>query len=413
MDVTLRAVRNILNKLTVNNILPLSKELGGLVVSDKESVTAALEICIKYQLSSEVKLLDFQLLCLSGLTMIHYKNDKARLKSHIYNCKSVNHTNLFRYLGFIYLINALSVDETLNIVLNLLEDGSFGVEPLINFFQLCALQMRATSPVLFVESSDSIFGKVIIDEGSSRGRFFLELIDEIKSNNNRILKKYVSSDLETVLKQLQTIGRLSERESSISSSSKRIKGINTPSRVQIFSILTNSSGIEDAIPKLLPLSSAELFNFDIWFVSYACMSHESVYNPFYAAVCAEISKLKYKVRKSLKLFLKSLSRDIDSLTFKGLYLAGRFIAGVYSRCSNIPMSYLACFCSSPSPKSDTFIISCIIDSRCDLFNYDPQSEDPQLDTFFKYCRKLHAKVQNGYLSQIPGIETFSSHIHFN
>lgn len=412
MDSTLRTVRNILNKLTVNNIYVLFLELDEQSKGDYNLTRTAFETCLQNQLSSDIKLLDFQLLCLAGISALFYARELQRLKYFMLNSKISNHTNQFRFLGFLYMIKAFDFSSTVDLLVPLIETIKCDVEPLINLFQLCALQMRTDDPEHFVDVVDKIFGMVECDATSSRGRFFMELIEEIRTNNSRILKKYVNAELDTVTKQLQSVGRQADSKIISKGDHKRIKGLGTPLRMRIFEIISKAHGLEDVMPKLLSVAASESFDYDIWFVSHACLIHETVYNPFYAALCAELSNIKYKIRKTLKLFLRSMSKEIESKSYKNLYFSGKFLGELYSRSRVIPTAYLSVFCSSSSTKSDILLISCFsVFSDASTRNVRDQDTE-QNQILLKYCKRLIAKTETGYLSSHPDVQKFASNTFF-
>jgi hypothetical protein len=306
----------------------------------------------------------------------------------------------------------MSIDETLDLVLSIVDSRTVSAEPLINFFQLCAVQMRSESPLKFVDCVDKIFLKVDVDQSSSRGRFLLELVEEIKSNSLKILRKYVNVDLDAVIKQLQLTKVSVNIAEPVMSCSKKIAGVNTPTRMKICDILFKSCGVEDAITRLISISTCDSFDFDMWYVSNSCLAQEAVYNPFYATVCGQLCTVRYKFRKSLKLYLRSITKNLKSVPSKVLHIWGRFLGELYSTCRLLPTSYLAIFSSISTLKSDVLLVSCVCffeRKACSLTLDEESSTDIDLRN---YCKLLKTKIDTGYLSCLPNISNFSSSYNF-
>lgn len=409
-------LRRLINKLSVHNIAIVYTETKAF--QQHENFAQAYRKCLFETISVEIKLQDFQLICLSGLTAIIFQNNKTEVREFFkVSPTTTNLTNQYRFLAFLYIIGFFGYDDIADILTIFIRSGKAAVDPLINFLQLAAVKMREEHPSEFVEFVQNI-SKLLTFDNSSRSRFLEELFNEIMSNSKRLLKKYINSELDCMLKQIQ---QLTERNMACSqnfSSNKCIEGINSEVRIQIFSVLSKSTSVMDAVSRLLAFSNAKSFDFDFWFVCSACVSREPVYNTFYFKLCIEIALRKYKVRKSLYLFAKKLSKDLQTFNFKQIYLLGRFLGDIITHSNILPLEKIAHF-SHKSVRNETFMVALLTTSEWGISapHITPSQErsqtgNEQLSMLITFCKAIDCKIANGHYSSIPYCSRFHDNLGF-
>jgi hypothetical protein len=249
----------------------------------------------------------------------------------------------------------------------------------------------------------------------------VELINDIKLNSQRVLKKYSNPELDLVLRNVQSAISLSDNinvAGSVTTGRKLPNGINSKSRVAIYLALSNSSSLIDSVARLSLFASHESFDFDLWAVCCACVSQEPIYNRFYAMLCTEMCARRRNTRKSCKLFFKRLRSEIDSYSFKQVYLLGRFFGEVIVKPEILPFEFYSLFVTDATAKTDVFIISSFTTniwtshSRPCILNGTTSGEicSSRVNFIMTHCRKIERKLLSGKFSSLPNISRFSENL---
>lgn len=395
-----RSIRKLLNKLSIANLLAAYEDLSRQSSSNSPVFLRAFMSCLKQLLDSDVRIIDFQLLCLAGLCSLLFEDFPV---DHFEKYGFKGNVNLFRFCSFLYLIDYWNM-ESISDFLESFTDP-IRIDNMINLFQICAWKMRKENPVLLLKMIDNT---QVQRDGTSRSKFYDDIVDDIKSNNRTILKQFQSNDFDNII-QILCKSRLTQRECVTSQHGTKLSKINNKTRKILYNCLVQSTSVEDAFLKIVPFMSGPSFESDLWWLLTTLVSAEPVYNPFYARLAAQVIEKKYKVRKYFKLFLKKFPDEFKTLSFKSLVFVGRFFSDLMTISKHVNLYSLSHLCSSNALKTHVLVASTICNSpKGTIYEIDSRI-DNNLEL---YLSKLSEKIQSGYLSSIPNIERFPERIRF-
>ena len=351
-----KQLQSLVNKLSASNLVPISHDFEALLRTNKRKLVV--ELLTEIILSSLVRpggnLLDSFAICFAGFSFIAYHIIGIEFGAHLierlvetidslYQHASETEAerslvNCISFCSFLYDLQVIShrmICDLLQQSANCLHE--IDVEIILKLFRSCGANIRQDDinflPLLLVQVHQKA-STLSSEQKSSRFRFMLETLDELKDNKRKLVAA-LPAELEVIKKNLRALltqKSLTKRDplrisledirnieakgkwwlvgsswhpednkmpklgdaSQKSKESDTIDGLarslrmNTELRRSIFSVIMTSDDHTDAFDRLIALKLTGKEERDIPLVLLHCCGQEKMYNPFYAFLAGHL-----------------------------------------------------------------------------------------------------------------------------
>lgn len=381
-----KVLNGVLNKVTLANLFTIKHNVISIIEDHKIKSESFCRIVFK-GLDIASKVPDYQVLTFAGLAAVVLPPktlENVILDVNFCECYS-NIRNIFRMLGFLFLLDCLSIEAIRSTFKRNFVESEQRIELAIDFFQLCGHVLRKNYPTDCSEMIAFVLEKS--DDSTSRGKFQREMLLDLRNNAQKLVKKIDIPELETLMKTLSEC----KGPASIDLRNGDNKKLSTQELMQ--RAILESNTVEDAKCRLAPFMLDKAFDRDFLHSCLNCVSREKIYNSFYAVLTSSIIVKRYRLKRFLRLqysiFLKDLVKhqQLRALIYQSKFYAHFFSSGILTLRNMDELSGVKL-----SDKQSMVICICIsgVKSDSDIAQFLDGEPPQKID----WLRDNHASIRN-------------------